>query len=109
MNSGSLPEFSCNNKFYPRMERGKYLALRAEAIHSTIQRKQQVSKKQGTGGGFQVEKELLVLVLVAEHNVQSRSVKSTFCFSRYAQLHLPRSLLLQDSKDYGLAVVGEEQ
>ena len=71
MNSRSLPEFSCNNKSYPRTERGKHLVLRAEAVLSLIQQKQQISKKQGMGGGFQAEKELLLLVLTAEHSVQS--------------------------------------
>lgn len=75
----------------------------AEAVRLITQRKQQISKKQGMDGGFQAEKVLLVLVLIAEHSVQSWSVKSTFCFILYAQLHL------QDSKNYRLDVVGEEQ
>lgn len=51
MNSSSLPEFSCNNEFYPRMERGKYSVLRAEAVLSITQQKQQMSKTQGRGWG----------------------------------------------------------
>lgn len=62
------------------MERGKYLVLRVEAALSIIQQKQQISKKRGTGGGFQAGKELLVLVAIAEHGVRSQSVKGTFCF-----------------------------
>lgn len=46
------------------MERGERLVLLMQLLVS--QGKQQISEKQGTGGGFQAEKELLVLVLGAE-------------------------------------------
>lgn len=51
------------------MERGEHSVLLKQLL--VRQGKQQISEKQGTGGGFQAEKELLVLVPGAEHSVQS--------------------------------------
>jgi len=58
-----LPEFSCDNKFYPRTGRGKHFVVCAEAVLLLIQRKPQISRKQGMGGGLQADKEPSVLVL----------------------------------------------
>lgn len=52
-NSKGLPEFSCN-EFYPKMERRQHLVLPKQLL--VRQGKQQISEKQGTGGGFQGEK-----------------------------------------------------